>query len=103
MKQRFRLYRRKRGGRFYAHDCITGKQTSLGTIDRTEALRILNGKNEAEQQPAINLQIARAYLAAGDPAIATRTRQNAMDTVVSLKQGSVGRTREAMRLSRTVR
>src|SRR6266536_1869893 len=88
MNQRFRLYRRKRGGRFYVHDNITGKQLSLKTSDRTEALRVLHAKNEAEKQPAINLQIARAYLAAGDPDIATRTWQVAMDAVVKLKQGS---------------
>jgi len=70
------------------HDNITGKQLSLKTSDRTEALRVLHAKNEAEKQPAINLQIARAYLAAGDPDIATRTWQVAMDAVVKLKQGS---------------
>lgn len=37
MKQRFRLYRRKAGGRFYVHDGLTGKQESLGTSDRMEA------------------------------------------------------------------
>src|SRR5439155_7011627 len=41
-----------------------------------------------EKQPAINLQIARAYLVAGDPAIGTRTWQVAMEAVVKLKQGS---------------
>ena len=69
MKQRFRVYRRKRGGRFYVHDNVTGRQESLKTTDRTEALRVLHAKNEADKQPAINLQIARAYLAAGDPSI----------------------------------
>ena len=88
MKQRFRLYRRNHGGRFYVHDNVTGKQESLKTTDRTEALRVLHAKNEAEKQPAINLQIARAYLVAGDPAIGTRTWQEAMEAVVKLKQGS---------------
>ena len=36
MKQRFRLYRRKNGGRFYLRDATTGKQKSLGTTDRSE-------------------------------------------------------------------
>ncbi len=88
MKQRFRLYRRKRGGRFYVHDNVTGRQESLKITDRTEALRVLHAKNEADKRPAINLQIARAYLAAGDPAIGTRTWQAAMEAVVKLKQGS---------------
>ena len=36
MKNRFRLYRRPKGGVFYAHDYLTGKQESLGTRDRAE-------------------------------------------------------------------
>ncbi len=88
MKQRYRLYRRSCSGRFYLHDNVTGKQESLGTTDRIEALRLLHSKNEADRQPAINLQIARAYLAAGDPDIMTRTWQIVMDEMVKTKQGS---------------
>jgi hypothetical protein len=33
MKTRFRLYRRKNGGRYYLQDDVTGKQQSLGTSD----------------------------------------------------------------------
>ena len=86
MKQRFRIYRRN-GGRFYVHDSVTGKQESLGTSDRTTATRLLHSKNEASHQPAINLQIARAYLAATDPQVATRTWQFVMDEMVKLKRG----------------
>ncbi len=39
MKQRFRLYRRKKGGRYYIHDERTGKQESLNTDDRAKANR----------------------------------------------------------------
>src|SRR6266545_707625 len=39
MKQRFRLYRRKRSGRFYVHDSVTGKQDSLATSDPHVAKR----------------------------------------------------------------
>jgi len=88
MKQRFRLYRRKRGGRFYLHDGLTGKQESLTTCDRKEASRLLHAKNEAQDQPAINLQIARAYLAASDPHIATRDWQFVMVETAKLKKGS---------------
>src|SRR5262245_57491353 len=91
MKQRFRLYRRRRGGRFYLHDGVTGKQTSLGTSDRVQALRLLHAKNEAERQPVINLQIARAYLAVSEPGVATRTWQTAMDELVRLKNGETQR------------
>jgi len=73
MRQRYRLYRRKNGGRYYIHDDVTGKQESLGTSDRAIAVRLFHSKSEAVQQPAVNLQIARAYLAASDPQIATRT------------------------------
>jgi hypothetical protein len=87
MKQRFRLYRRKRGGRFYLHDGLTGKQESLVTCDRKVALRLFHAKNEAEEQPAINLQIARAYLAVSDPHIATRNWQLVMEETAILKKG----------------
>src|SRR5579859_1341086 len=85
MKQRFRLYRRKKGGRYYLHDGLTGKQDSLRTSDRATALRFLHSRNEAEQQPAVNLQIARAYLAATDRDISTRTWQYVMEEIVKLK------------------
>ena len=87
MRQQFRLYRRKKGGRYYLHNDLTGKQESLHTSDRAKATRLLHAKNEAGQQPAINLQIARAYLAATDPQIATRTWQFVMDETAKLKQG----------------
>ena len=66
MRQRYRLYRRKKGGRYYIHDDVTGKQDSLHTSDRAAAMRLFHSRNEAEQQPAVNLQIARAYLAVSD-------------------------------------
>ena len=86
MRQRYRLYKRKNGGRFYIHDDVTGKQESLGTNDRATAVRLFHSRQEAEQQPAVNLQIARAYLAASDPQIATRDWQFVMDELVKLKK-----------------
>ena len=86
MRQRYRLYKRKNGGRYYIHDDVTGKQESLGTNDRATALRFFHSRKEAEQQPAVNLQIARAYLAASDPQIATRDWQFVMDELVKLKK-----------------
>ncbi len=77
MKRRFILF--LRGSTFYVEDTVSKKQTSLSTKDRATAERLIHAKNEAEQQPAVNLQIARAYLAASDPQIATRSWQFVMD------------------------
>ena len=60
MKIRFRLYRRKKGGRFYVEDCETGKQQSLKTRDRAAAKAFVHARNEAVRQPYLNLQIAKA-------------------------------------------
>jgi len=83
---RYRLYKRKNGGRYYVHDDVTGKQISLGTSDKATALRLHHARQEAEQQPAVNLQIARAYLAGSDPQIATRNWQFVMEELVKLKK-----------------
>ena len=85
MKLRFLLYVRK--GTYYCEDSLTRKQSSLRTKDKEVALRLLHAKNEAEQQPAINLQIARAYLAATDSRISTRTWQIVMDETAKTKNG----------------
>lgn len=84
MKQRFRMFRRQ-GGVFYIFDRQTGHRESLETDHEPTARRLLHAKNEAEQQPIINRQIARAYLAAGDPEIVKRTWQTVMDEIVKLK------------------
>jgi integrase len=47
----------------------------------------LHSRNEAQHQPAINLQIARAYLAVSDPEVAKRTWQDAMNEILKLKRG----------------
>jgi len=86
MKNRFNLF--QRSGVFYSEDTTTGKQTSLRTRDRADAMRLLHVKNEAMHQPAMNLQIAQVYLQHGDPALATRTWQDVMAQIVSSKQGS---------------
>ena len=67
MKQPFNLF--QRAGIFYCEDTRTGKQTSLRTRDRADAVRLLHVKNEAVHQPAMNLQIAQVYLQHGDPAL----------------------------------
>ena len=86
MKKRFLLYVRRQT--YYLEDTLTKKQQSLRTQDRATADRLLHAKIEAEQQPAVSLQIARAYLAAGDPQIATRSWQFVMDEMGKLKRGA---------------
>src|SRR4051812_37483054 len=85
MNQRFTMF--LRGNTYYCEDRTTGKQTSLRTRCKDEARTLLNAKNEAVRQPTLNLQIARAYLTAGDPAINSRTWQNVMDQIISTKSG----------------
>jgi len=87
MKCKYRLFERN-NGIFFIQNNSTGRQESLRTRDKEAARRIFNAKNEAHQQPAINLQIARAYLMASDPLIVKRTWQHVMDEVVKTKHGS---------------
>ena len=72
MKCKYRLFRRS-SGIFFIQDNETGKQESLRTRDKEAALRVFSARNEAYRQPAINLQIAQAYLRHADPVMATRT------------------------------
>jgi integrase len=89
MKTRFRLIRRGiRGGAFYCVDTRTGKRTSLRTGDEDEAQQILQAKNQAQRQPVLNLQIAKAYLAGTDSGITTRTWRHAIDALTATKQGA---------------
>jgi integrase len=85
MKSRFIMF--QRGSVFYAEETATGKQTSLRTKDEAEAITLLNTKNEATRQPAMNLQIAQVYLQHADPTMAQRTWQNVMDAMFPLKSG----------------
>ena len=85
MKPKYRMFRR--GQVFWCQDNHTGRQESLQTKDRTVAERLLYARNEAHQQPIINLQIARAYLLVSDPQIGKRSWQDVMDELVKLKHG----------------
>src|SRR6266436_4532357 len=86
MKQRYRLFRR-RGGVYYTFDNLTGKQISLKTADEEEAERLLHAKNEAERQPQISRQIARAYLSVSDSTFVQRTWEDVMNEVAKEKTG----------------
>ncbi len=43
--------------------------------------------NEAGKQPAMNLSLARVYLRHSDPLVTTRTWQNVLDEIITLKTG----------------
>lgn len=86
MSTRYRIYRRQRGV-YYLFDRHTGKRESLQTADAQEARRLLHARNEAHQQPLINRQIARAYLAVGDPQITRRTWTDVLTEIIKLKTG----------------
>jgi integrase len=87
VKLRYRLFQRS-NGIFFIEDTVTGKQASLKTRDKPAAQRIFNAKNESYQQPAINLQIARAYLMAVDPLVASRSWRHAMEEIIKFKKDS---------------
>src|ERR1035437_6785809 len=76
MNAKYTLFRRD--GIYYSQDSATGQQKSLRTRDETEALQLINARNEAHRQPVLNLQLARAYMTASDPAFVERTWQTVM-------------------------
>lgn len=89
MKTRFRLiHRGERGGQFYCVDSETGQRFSLKTKDRDAAEQIVLAKNQALRQPALNLQIAKAYLAGTDNGVTTRTWQHAIESLTNTKLGA---------------
>jgi len=69
-------------------DTRTGKRTSLRTGNEEDACQIVEAKNQAERQPMLNLQIAKAYLAGTDNGITTRTWQHAIEALTGTKQGA---------------
>jgi hypothetical protein len=79
---KYRLYRR-RNGVFYWQENKSKKQGTLRTTDRREAERLLNAMNESHREPMLNLNLARAYLAAHDPRMAQRTWQAVMDEMAT--------------------
>jgi len=79
MKIRYRLTcRGERGKQFYCVDSETGRRFSLKTKDRDAAEQIVLAKNQSLRQPALNLKIAKAYLAGTDNGVTTRTWRHAL-------------------------
>ena len=83
--QRYRKFKRA-WGMWYAFDTATGNSVSLKTRVRTEAVQKVKAMNETERQPGISLGLARVYLNATDPKLATRTWQDVMNDIVARKR-----------------
>ena len=89
---RYRIFRR--GRTWYLENAATGKQTSLHTRDRREALRVLHAKHEAQENPSINVQIARAYLHVADAGYTTRKWSDVFRHIIEgYEEGSENRRR----------
>src|SRR5436190_8671547 len=86
MKSNYRLFRR-RNGIYFCEDRQTRRQESLRTRAKPDALRLLNAKNESHENPLLNRQIARAYLAAADPEIVKRSWRYALEELIKTKDG----------------
>lgn len=84
MSQRYRKFKRT-WGMYYVYDTLTGNSVSLKTKVKAEADQKVNAMNEAERQPGISLGLARVYLNATDPKLATRTWQEVMEHIVEKK------------------
>ena len=70
---------------WYAFDNATGNSVSLKTREKIEAEQKVNAMNETERQPGISLGLAKVYLNATDPKLATRTWQEVMEDIVAKK------------------
>lgn len=85
MKNQFGLIKRP-WGVYYLKNKSTGEQKSLDTRDKVAAEKLLHTHNEAHAQAHLNLQLARVYLNATDPKLATRMWQDVMQHIVSSKK-----------------
>ena len=76
---------------YYAFDTVTGNSVSLKTRVKAEADKKVNAMNETERVPSISLGLARVYLNAADPKLATRTWQEVMENIVAKKKDETRR------------
>lgn len=78
--QRFRLFLKGAYGTYYVEDTATGRQTSLRTRDKSEAISIWRAKNEAAAFPERSLRIGIAYMDSADPNMSKRTWGDVLQT-----------------------
>ena len=72
---------------YYAFDTATGNSVSLKTKDKAQANHLVVAMNEASQQAAMNLSLAKVYLRHSDPQVASRTWQTVLDEIIRTKTG----------------
>ncbi len=73
MLNRYYLYRHRSDGIYFIQDRVAQKHQSLRTRDPVAAQRLFNAKNQAAEQPMLNVAMAKAYLSGASPEMATRT------------------------------
>ena len=86
MHERYWLF--PRNGIYYIEDQTPGKQSSLRTRDKGVARRLLDARNQAFQQPALNMAMARAYLIGSSSEMTTRTWTAVLDEMEAGYEGS---------------
>ncbi|MEO0454770.1 MAG: tyrosine-type recombinase/integrase [Verrucomicrobiota bacterium] len=87
--ERFKLF--QRNGWFYIEDNQTGKQQSLRTRDKENALELLRARNESASNPERAKRLARAYLAEADPDYAGRDLASVYEYIIAGKSGDDAR------------
>jgi integrase len=87
MHERYQMYKRK-SGVFYAKDRKTGQRLSLATNDLAEAKRLLTAKNQATEQPCLNVAMARVYLSAQSPEFVSRNWGHLIELVAQGYEGA---------------
>ncbi len=86
MQDRYWMFQRK--GVFYVQDKLSGKQKSLKTRDAAAAKRMLAGKNQATEQPQMNLAMAKVYLSCKSDEMLARTWDDVMKEMEQAYTGS---------------
>ena len=76
MQEQYWMFRRN--GIYYVQDKQSGQQKSLKTRDKAEARQMLAGKNQATEQPQMNMAMARIYLSFKSKEILSRTWDDVM-------------------------
>lgn len=89
MLNRYYLYQRRSSGIFFIQDRVAQKHQSLRTRDPVAAQRLFNARNQAAEQPMLNVAMAKAYLSGASPEMATRTWYDVMH---AMEQGYQGET-----------